>query len=133
MKKERLFRGLLITTAALIPAYWISVFTGVFPVEEVVPGYRTWFMSFPVPDFYIAISAVLAVLHLDKRDKFATLFGTMTGSGLIFLGLYALGYGHLTGLLYQLNTEEVIEILIKIYCLTAGPFFIRQSWKLIRA
>lgn len=131
MKNQKLYKILLITTAGFIVIYWASVFTGVFPVEELVAGYGNWFMSFPVPDIYVAISASVAAYYLTSRAKLSGLFGAMAGSGLIFLGLYAFAYGHNTGLLYQLTVDEVIEICIKVYCLTAGIFFIHHSWKLI--
>ena len=131
MKNQKLFKLLLIATAIFIVAYWTSVFTGIFPIEEIVAGYRNWFMSFPIPDSYLAISAILSVFYLVTKPKLSGLFGIMTGSGLLFLGLYALAYGHNTGLLYNLTTDEIIEICIKVYCLSAGTFFIRQSWKLI--
>ncbi|MBK9936338.1 MAG: hypothetical protein IPP05_20025 [Cytophagaceae bacterium] len=125
------FKGLLITTALFIFAYWTSVFTGVFPVEEITAGYKNWFMSFPIPYFYIAVSALCSVYYLNRNQKLAGLFGTLTGSGLLFLGLYAFSYGHNTGLLYILTTDEMIEIAIKVYCITAGTYFVRSSWKLI--
>lgn len=125
------FKGLLITTALFIFAYWTSVFTGIFPVEEITAGYKNWFMSFPLPDFYIATCAILSIYYLNHKPKIAGLFGAMTGSGLLFLGLYALAYGHNTGLLYILTTDEMIEIAIKVYCLTAGTYFVRSSWNLI--
>lgn len=125
------FKGLLITTALFIFTYWTSVFTGIFPVEELAAGYKNWFMSFPIPDFYIAFCAILSVYHLNRNKKLAGLFGAMTGSGLLFLGLYAISYGHNTGLLYILTTDEMIEIAIKVYCISAGTYFVRSSWKLI--
>lgn len=130
-KNNKILVGLLLTTSLFVFGYWASVFTGVFPVEEIVPGYKTWFMSFPIPDFYIAICAILSVYHLNSNKKLSGLFGAMTGSGLLFLGLYAGAYGHNTGLLYILTTDEMIEIAIKVYCLTAGTYFVRKSWKLI--
>jgi hypothetical protein len=127
MKK---FHYLLSITASFVLLYWSSIFVGLFPLEELVPGYKNWFMSFPLPDFYIAVCACLAVYYRNK-PKMAGLYGAMTGSGLLFLGLYALSYGHNTGLIYVLTTDEVIEIFIKLYCLSVGIFFIRTSWKLI--
>lgn len=132
MRSERLFKALLITTAIFVFGYWLSVYTGLFPVEEIVEGYKNWFMSFPIPDTYIAICAMLAANYLSKNQKLSGLFGAMTGSGLLFLGLYAVAYGHNTRLLYILTTEEIIEIGIKIYCLSAGTYFIHKSWKLIK-
>jgi len=127
----KIFNLFLSATAVFIVLYWIIVFTGIFPLKELVPGYKNWFISFPLPDFYIAVCAGLAVYHRNK-PKMAGLYGAMTGSGLLFLGLYALAYGHNTGLIYVLTTEEVIEIFIKLYCLSAGIYFVRTSWKLIK-
>jgi hypothetical protein len=131
MKKNKMFGIFLTITTIFIVAYWASVFLGIFPVNDIVAGYKNWFMSFPLPDFYIAISCAIACYLLSKQPKLAGLFGIMAGSGLIFLGLYALSYGHNTGLLYKLTFDEMIEIGIKAYCLTAGPLFIRKSWKLL--
>jgi hypothetical protein len=52
----------------------------------------------------------------------------LTGSSLIFLGLYALLYSINTGLIFNLTTDELIEIAIKVYCLSAGSFFIVYFW-----
>lgn len=119
------------TTLGII-SYWMSVFTGIFPVTDLVPGYRNWFMSFPLPDGWIATMSLLALIFLLKGDDRASLFGLLTGSSLIFLGLYALMYGINTGLLFILTMDELIEIAIKIYCLSVGSFFIVYFWNLIR-
>jgi hypothetical protein len=113
-----------------IVAYWTLVFTGVFKVTELVPGYRNWFMSFPLADGWIAVVSLLTFIFLLQNDDRTVLFGILTGSSLIFLGLYALLYGINTGLLFNLNMDEIIEIAIKIYCLSAGSFFIIYFWNL---
>jgi hypothetical protein len=122
--------GLTAFTTFGILAYWTLVFTGVFKVTELVPGYRNWFMSFPLADGWIAVVSLLAFIFLLQNDDRTVLFGILTGSSLIFLGLYALLYGINTGLLFNLNMDEVIEIAIKIYCLSAGSFFIIYFWNL---
>ena len=124
--------GLTGFTTVGIVTYWSLVFTRIFPVTDLVPGYRTWFMSFPLADGWIAVVSLLAFLFLLKNNDKAALFGLLTGSSLIFLGLYALLYGINTGLLFNLNTDEIIEIGIKIYCLTVGSFFIVYFWNLAR-
>ncbi len=53
-------------------------------------------------------------------------FGLLTGSSLIFLGLY----GFNTGLIFNMTTDELIEIAIKVYCLSVGSFFIVYFWNL---
>jgi hypothetical protein len=127
----RIFRLMLWLTAMFIVCYWMSVFAGVFPVEESVPGYKAWFMSFPLADAYVAVCALVSALNIDRRPRLSALFGSMAGSGLLFLGLYALAYGHVTGLLYVPSVEESVEIAIKLYCLSAGGFFIHRSWRML--
>lgn len=124
--------GLTGFTPLGIIGYWSLVFAGIFPVTELVPGYRTWFMSFPLADGWIAAVSLLAFIFLLQNNEKAALFGLLTGSSLIFLGLYALLYGVNTGLLFILTTDEIIEIGIKVYCLTVGSFFIVYFWNLAR-
>jgi hypothetical protein len=124
--------GLTAFTFLGIAAYWLSVFAGLFPVTELVPGYRNWFMSFPLADGWIAVVSLLAFVYLLRGDEKAALFGLLAGSSLIFLGLYALLYGINTGLIFNLTTDELIEIAIKVYCLSAGSFFIVYFWYLAR-
>jgi len=115
-----------------IVIYWMLVFTKVFPVTELVPGYKNWFMSFPLADGWIAVVSLLAFVFLLRDDPKASLFGLLTGSSLIFLGLYALLYGINTGLIFNLTMDEIIEIAIKVYCLSAGSFFIIYFWNLTK-
>jgi hypothetical protein len=122
--------GLSLFTIAGIALYWSLVFTGIFKVDDLIPGYRSWFMAFPLADSWIAICALLAGIFLLRGDEKAVLFGLLTASGLIFLGLYALLYGINTGLIFNLTADEVIEILIKAYCLSVGCFFIFYFWNL---
>ena len=58
-------------TAGFIVFYWGLVFTGAFPVNEMVPGYTNWFMSFPVADLYFAVTAVLSIMLMKKNQKLA--------------------------------------------------------------
>jgi hypothetical protein len=125
---KKLALGLTGFTTMGIISYWTLVFSGTFKVTELVPGYRNWFMSFPLPDGWIAVVSLLAFVFLLQRDRRASLFGMLTGSSLIFLGLYALMYGINTGLLFNLTTDELIEIVIKAYCLSVGTFLIVYFW-----
>ncbi len=124
--------GLTGFTTLGIFIYWSLVFARIFPVTELVPGYRNWFMSFPLADGWIAVVSLLAFVFLLQNNEKAALFGLLTGSSLIFLGLYALLYGVNTGLLFNLTTDELIEIGIKVYCLTVGTFFIVYFWNLAK-
>jgi hypothetical protein len=124
--------GLTAFTAFGIAAYWTLVFAKIFPVTELVPGYKNWFMSFPLADGWISVISLLAFIFLLRGDEKAALFGLLAASGLIFLGLYALLCGINTGLLFILTTDEIIEIGIKVYCLSVGSFFIVYFWNLAK-
>jgi hypothetical protein len=130
MNSKKIVISLSILTAAAGILYWISIFTGVFAVEELVPGYKNWFISFPIADSWMFVCAILAAVFAIKKHPLAALFAPLTGASLIFLGLYAFTYGVNTGLLFILTVDEVIEIAIKVYCLTAGSLLILHGWKL---
>lgn len=129
---KKLALGLTALTTIGIIMYWTLVFAKIFPVTELVPGYKNWFLSFPLADGWIAVTSLLAFIFLLQDKPKAALFGLLTGSSLIFLGLYALLYGVNTGLLFILTTDELIEIGIKVYCLSVGSFFIIYFWKLAK-
>ena len=130
-KSTKIIIRLSFLNAIGILFYWIAVFTGLFEQIDLVPGYINWFMSFVVVDLWIALSSSLTGYFHIKSDKKAGLFGIITGASLIFLGLYALMYGILTGLLFILTIAEIVEIAIKIYTLSVGPLFIIYHWKYI--
>lgn len=58
------------------------------------------------------------------REAKARGFALLTGSALVFLGLYALTYGASTGLICRQTLDEYIEIGIKAYCLTVGGWLV---------
>lgn len=116
--------GLTALTSLGIFTYWTLVLSGVFKVKEVVPGYKNWFMSFLLPDLWIVTCSLLAAIFLLLNNKNAELFGLLTGSSLIFLGLYALSYGSRTGIIFKKTTDTTIELLIKLYCIIAGSVLI---------
>jgi hypothetical protein len=118
MKKVMVFFGLF--TFIGITAYWITVFVGIFEIEEIIPGYINWYMSFSIADFWIAICSLLSSIFLLRNCFRSIIFGLLAGSGLIFLGLYALMYGINTGIIFVLSTDTIIEICIKTYCLIVG-------------
>ncbi|MDD5370684.1 MAG: hypothetical protein PHQ40_16500 [Anaerolineaceae bacterium] len=130
MNSKNIVIGLSVFTALAGILYWASVFTGIFPVEELVPGYKTWFLSFPIADSWIFVCAILSAIFATKGHPLVALSAPLTGASLIFLGLYAFTYGVNTGLLFHLTPDEMIEIAVKIYCLTAGSLLIFHGWKL---
>ncbi len=130
MDKNKLAISLSFFTTFGILVYWTLVFTNVFPVVDLIPGYGDWFMAFPLADLWIGVTAFLAGYFLLKGRELAVPLGIAAGSGLIFLGLYAFLYGFNTGLLFILTVDEIIEIAIKLYALSVGSFFIVHYWKM---
>jgi hypothetical protein len=127
MKYHNLIFGLSLFTAIGTLMYWILVFTGLFPLTEVVPGYLTWFYSFPLADFWIIVtSALLAFAVKTNRDAMAAVCGLLSASSMIFLALNGLLFGINTGMICMVTTDEIIEIAIKLYCLSVGGFYIRR-------
>lgn len=128
--KKKLFISITIISSLFILFYWATVFAGLFPVKDIVPGYTNWFMAFPAPDFWLAILlAVTSVLYL-KDSEHTGKAGIAAGSSMIFLGLYALSYGFTSGTIFNINTDTIIEICIKVYCLTVGPALMIHFWKM---
>lgn len=130
MKANRIVLSLLLFTAAGTFSYWVLAFLGAFPVTDIIPGYRDWFMAFPMADAWIIVSALLSAIFLLRGDAKASLSGICSGSAMIFLGLNALLYGINTGLIFNLTVDEIIEIAIKLYCLSVGSYFISHFWNM---
>lgn len=125
----KLDKNLLIFTAFGIFIYWTLVFLNIFPVNDIVPGYKNWFMAFPLADLWIALISLLSIILEKKNPIRSAVFKAVSGSSLIFLGLYALLYGIRTKLLFNLTPDELIEIGIKLYCLIVGTRFVLSSLK----
>jgi hypothetical protein len=112
-------------TAAAAVAYWLFVFTGTFVVTELVPGYRSWFMAFPLADAWIATTGIWLTMAAARRHRSAPVAAATLGSSLLFLGLYAALYGAQTGLLFNLTSDELVEIAVKVYCVVVGASLVR--------
>ena len=127
MKYKSLIFGTSLFTAIGTMLYWGVVFTGLSPVVELVPGYTTWFWSFPLPDFWIVITSVLLAFSIKtKRDAMAVVCGLLTASGMVFLALNELMFSFYTGMIRMPVRDIGIDLIIKIYCLSVGAFYIKQ-------
>jgi len=126
LKYRKLIFGLSVFTAVGTLFYWILVFTGIFPLVEIVPGYITWFQSFPLADFWIVITSLLLAFGIKRnRHVMMIVCGLLSASSMIFLALNGLLFGINTGMICMFTVDEVIEIGIKIYCLSVGIFYIK--------
>jgi hypothetical protein len=117
-------------TSLFIAAYWLAVWTKLFPVDEIIPGYRAWFLAFPVADAWIAVWAMIAAGAAWSGSPRTCQYTLLAGSALMFLGLYAMTYGTITGLICRPTADEYIEIAIKVYTICAGAWL---TWWGLRA
>ncbi|MDR0324873.1 MAG: hypothetical protein LBI19_02090 [Oscillospiraceae bacterium] len=133
MKYRGLIFGLSLFTVIGNLLYWMLAFTGLTPVIEIVPGYTAWFWSFPLPDLWLSvISALLAFSIKIKRDVMAIVCGLLTASSMIFLALNELMFSFYTGMIYLPLADIGSDLVIKIYCLSVGTFFITQFSRQIK-
>jgi len=110
-----------------LPLYFAFAHFGWYPVVEHVPGYTVWFWSFPLPDFWLAItSALMAYALITKRDIMAIVCGLLTASAGIFMGLNELMFLFYTGMISFPLADIAFDLVFKIYFLSIGVFFINQ-------
>ena len=120
-------------TGAGILLQWILVWAGAFPVEETIPGYRDYFLSFVAADTWLVLAAFLTTAFLLRGDPRAAAYGVALGSAMLFFGLYAFTYDLRTGLLWQITSEEVFGKAVTLYNILGGIFLMLLSWRVGRA
>lgn len=116
-------------TGAGILLQWILVWVGRFPVEESVPGFRNYFLSFQVADLWLILLAFLTGAFILLKNPKALLFGIALGSAMVFFGLYALLYDLNTGLFYDFSAGELFGKFVTFYNTLAGFLIMWLSWK----
>jgi hypothetical protein len=121
--------ALSIITGLGILLQWILVWTGIFLVEESVPGFRNYFLSFQVADLYLVLLSFLTAAFILLRNPKALLFGIALGSAMVFFGLYSLLYDLNTRLFFDFSAGELFGKLVTFYNILAGLLFIFLSWK----
>jgi hypothetical protein len=116
-------------TGAGILLQWIFVWVGQFPVEESVPGFHNYFLSFQAADLWLVLLALLTGIFIILKDPKAQLFGIALGSAMVFFGLYSLLYDLNTGLFFDFSSGELFGKFVTFYNILGGLFFIIISWK----
>ncbi len=130
MRTSRAFTCILsFLTGAGILLQWIFVWSGNFSVDESVPGFRNYFLSFQAADLWLILLAFMTGISIILRNPKALLFGIALGSAMVFFGLYSLLYDFNTGLLFNFSTSELFGKGVTFYNLLAGLLFIFLSWK----
>ena len=120
-------------TGAGILLQWILVWAGAFHVQETIPGYRHYFLSFVAADTWLILAAFLTTAFLLRSDPRAAASGVALGSAMLFFGLYAFMYDLRTGLLWQITSEEVFGKAVTLYNILGGVFLMLLIWRVGRA
>lgn len=111
---------------------WVLVWIGVFPVEDKIPGFKNYFMSFQITDLWLMVNAFLTGTYILLKNPKSTLFGISLGSSMIFFGLNSFLYDWNTNLLFDFSASELFGKLITIYNVTGGIFFMVYFWRIIK-
>lgn len=127
---RRALFALGIVTAVFMVVFWSAVFSGLSPIEELVPGHRAWVLSFPLVDAWVGAWAGRVAWCLRRRAIDASRRAALvSGSGLVFLGVHELTYGVYTGLALHPKGGEIVEVLVQLYCLVVGALFLRWGFE----
>ena len=132
MPHRKLLFALTLFNATVNTLYLVRFF-GILPPEEIVHGYVPWFMSFALPNTFIALLSWILVYSLLKRvDGLAVLSGLIVSGGVIFHALNGLMFGFYTGYLQTMSFNAIFEILVYAYGISLAAFYITQFWRVIR-
>ena len=116
--------------AAAMVLYWVAVFSGALPVEEEVPGYTNWYMSYWLPDLWIGAAAGLAGLLLVQGRAAAVPFGIAAGSSLVFLAVQELLYLIDTELLFRATSDLLRGLIGTVVLVGVGTLLMVQFWRI---
>ena len=130
MKMSRVVTYVLsFLTGGGILLQWILVWSGKFSIDESVPGFRNYFLSFLAADLWLILLAFLSGIFIILKNPKALLFGIALGSAMVFFGLYSLLYDLNTGLFFNFSASELFGKCVTFYNIFAGLLFISLSWK----
>jgi len=107
-----------------ILSLWILVWSGIFLVENKIPGFRNYFISFQLADMWLVVNAILTGTFMLLKSSKMIVCGISLGSAMVFFGLYSFLYDLNTKLLFDFSTGELFGKLITIYNIIGGLFFI---------
>lgn len=138
MKRSRdtnIVIGIGIFAFVAIVAYWFFWFAvpGVvqsrMPVDPDFAIYSGYELAFPLPDAFVAITALIGVIGLRNMKDWGFLSMMLAAGGAIFLGLEDLLFDLENHMFTPFNTAAIIELAIVFVILALGPAMITLLWK----
>lgn len=129
--RHRILPVLLILTALVTVAYWVSYFTGGDVRVVDARWYTAFESSFPVADGWLAITAFIAGIGLWRGESWGARFGLLAGSALLYLAAMDITFDVENGLyaLVPHSQPMQFELLINLWSLALGLWTIAASWK----
>ena len=88
-----------------------------------------WELSFPLPDAWVTVTALLGSVALRRKRPAGLLFGLVSGGAMVFLGLIDLLFFLENGLYLPMNAEVAVELIIHLWVTGFGLFAIAAIWK----
>jgi hypothetical protein len=124
---------LMLLTAVGTLIFWVTFFAD---LEAQRSGYLAsrcdawfaWEMSFPLADGWMAATAILGAVGLWRMRPTGLLFGLVSGSAMVFLGLMDVLFFLQNGLYLPLAGEVAVELFIHIWTAAFGLFVIAYIW-----
>jgi hypothetical protein len=126
--------ALMLLTAIGVILFWVVFFADLDAQRESTfasqaDAWFAWELSFPLPDAWVALTAILGAIGLWRRRPAGLLFGLVSGGALVFLGLIDLLFFLENGLYLPMNAEAAIELLIHLWATGFGLFAIAIIWR----
>ncbi len=127
--------GIGIFAVIAIVAYW-SLWFGVprvvqsrMPTDPDFAVYSGYELAFPLPDAFVAISALIGVIGLWKMKDWGFLSMLLAAGGAFFLGLEDLLFDLENRMFVPFNNAAVIELVIVVLILSLGPTMTVLLWR----
>lgn len=130
-KQPRFLPALLILTALVTVAYWVSYFTGGDVRVVDARWYAAFESSFPVADGWLALTALIAGIGLWRGEAWGARAGLLAGSALLYLAAMDITFDVENGLyaLVPHSQPMQFELLINVWSLVLGLATTAASWK----
>lgn len=126
---ERTLGGLLVIAAAVTVFYWWSYFTG----GDVMTTHERWYTafesSFPVADGWLALCMLVSGAGFLLQRRFATPWGLMAGSALLYLAAMDITFNVENGMyaLASANDAMKFEVFINAATVVLGLLTLATS------
>ncbi len=127
--------GIGIFAFVLTFTYWFLWFAVPGVVQSRMPGdpgyavYAAYELAFPLPDLFMAITALVGAIGLWKMKDWGFLAMLLAAGAAIFLGLEDLFFDLEHGMFVPFGGAAAIELAIVLLIMSLGPIMTVLLWK----